>query len=89
MLAWWLNHPGIPGVILCFCSGSYAAGRRPQILVHMITFEQLFGLLSFLARLLALTYRLPDYILVDFRFDLDLEFSKSNMEFALSQPKTK
>ena len=34
--------------------------RRPQIFVHVITFEQLFGFLSFLARLLALTYRLPD-----------------------------
>ena len=34
--------------------------RRPQILVHVITFEQLFGFLSFLAQLLALTYRLPD-----------------------------
>ena len=33
---------------------------RPQILVHAITFEQLFGFLSFLARLLALTCRLPD-----------------------------
>ena len=34
--------------------------RRPQILVHAITFERLFGFLSFLARLLALTYRLTD-----------------------------
>ena len=34
--------------------------RRPQILVHAITFEQLLGFLSFLARLLALTYRLTD-----------------------------
>ena len=34
--------------------------RRPQILVHAITFEQFFGFLSFLAWLLALTYRLPD-----------------------------
>ena len=34
--------------------------RRPQILVHAITFEQLFGFLSFLAQLLALTYRLTD-----------------------------
>ena len=34
--------------------------RRPQILVHAITFEQLFGFLSFFARLLALTYRLTD-----------------------------
>ena len=34
--------------------------RRPQILVHAITFEQLFGFLSFLAQLLALTCGLPD-----------------------------
>ena len=61
--------------------------RRPQILVHAITFEQLFGFLSFLARLLALTYRLTDYILGDFRCDLDLEFSRSNIELAISQPK--
>ena len=61
--------------------------RRPQILVHAITFERLFGFLSFLAQLLALTCRLPDYILVDFRLDLDLDFSRSNMGFAISQPK--
>ena len=61
--------------------------RRPQLLVHAITFEQLFGFLSFLAQLLALTCRLPDYILVDFRCDHDLDFSRSNMEFAISQPK--
>ena len=59
---------------------------RPQILVHAITFEQLLGFLSFLAQLLALTCRLPDYIFVDFRRDLDLDFSRSNMEFAISQP---
>ena len=34
--------------------------RRPQILVHGITFEPPFGFLSFLERLFALTYRLPD-----------------------------
>ena len=34
--------------------------RRSQILVHAINFEQLFGFLSFLAQLLALTCRLPD-----------------------------
>ena len=48
--------------------------RRPQILVHAITFEQLFGFLSFLARLLALTFKLPDYILGDLDLDLDLDF---------------
>ena len=61
--------------------------RRLQILVHAITFEQLLGFLSFLAQLLALTCRLPDYIFVDFRRDLDLDFSRSNMEFPISQPK--
>ena len=61
--------------------------RRPQILVHAIIFEQLFGFLSFLAQLLALAYRSTDYILVDFRRDLDLEFSRSNIELAISQPK--
>ena len=34
--------------------------RRPQILVHAISLEQLFGFLSFLVGLLALTCRLPD-----------------------------
>ena len=37
--------------------------------------------------MLALTYTLPDYILVDFRHDLDLQFSRSNIKFAISQPK--
>ena len=59
----------------------------PLILVHVITFEQLFGFLSFMARLLTLTYRLPNLILVHFHCDLDLEFSRSNMEFSISQPK--
>ena len=61
--------------------------RRPQILVYSITFEQHFGFLIFLARFLALDYRWPHSMLVDCRRDLDLEFSRSNMEFAISQPK--
>ena len=61
--------------------------RRLQILVHAITFEQLFGFLSFLARLLVLTYSLTDLISGDFRRDLDLEFSRSNIKLAISQPK--
>ena len=81
-----LSHPGIPGKNM-FLYRFVRRRRRPPILVHVITLEQLFGFLSFLARLLALTCRLPDYILVDFRRDLDLEFSRSNMEFAISQPK--
>ena len=48
--------------------------RRPQIIVHSITFEQPFVFLLFLARLLALTYRLPDLKLVDFRRDLGQMF---------------
>ena len=47
--------------------------RRPQIPVYAITLEQLFRFLSFLARLLVLTCRLPYYILGNFRHDLDLE----------------
>ena len=46
-----------------------------------------FEFLSFFAQLLVLYNRLPEEILVDFRHDLDLEFSRSNMEFAISQPK--
>ena len=34
--------------------------RRPQIIVHAITFKKLLGFLSFVAQLLVLTYRLPD-----------------------------
>ena len=66
----YLSHPGIPGVIksLRYTGGDFmflyrfvhCRRRRPQILIHAITFEQLFGFLSFLARLLALTCRLPD-----------------------------
>ena len=58
----------------------------PQILVHSITFEQRFEFLLFLSRLLALIYRLADSMLVDFHRDPDLEFSRSNIEFAISQP---
>ena len=53
-----LSHPGIPGVTMFLYR--FVRHRRPQILVHTITFEQLLGFLSFLAQLLALTYRLPD-----------------------------
>ena len=37
--------------------------------------------------MIALTYILHDSIFVDFRRGLDLEFSWSNMEFAVSQQK--
>ena len=56
------SHPGIPGVTLCFCTGSYTAAcaaRRLQSFVHMITSEQLCRFLSFLAGLMHLTYRIP------------------------------
>ena len=46
----------------------------PPILVHAINFKQLFGFLSFLARVLALTYRLTDYILAIFVVTLTLNF---------------
>ena len=59
--------------------------RRPQtFFCSRDNSEQLFGFISFLDGLMALTWRLPDY---NFRCDLDLQFSRSNMEFALSQPK--
>ena len=54
-----LSHPGTGGDFM-FLYRFVRHRRRPHILVHAITFEQLFGFLSFLARLLALTYRLTD-----------------------------
>ena len=61
--------------------------RFVRHLVHTIIFNNFLDFFHFLARLLALTYRLTDKILVDFRRDLDLEFSSSNIELAISQPK--
>ena len=52
---------------------------------HTLTFQQLFGFLPFVTRLMALTYKLLDKILVDFHHDIDLEFSRSSMGFAMSQ----
>ena len=49
-----LSHPGIPGVTWCFCTGSYATAATAGCRFFWITFEQLFGFLSFLAQLLAL-----------------------------------
>ena len=78
---------------LCFCTGSYAAastttgtaatGRRFWLRDN---FRTSFEILPFLAGLMGLTYRLPDLILVDFRRGLDLKFSRSNIEFAISHP---
>ena len=63
---WIIKSPGIPGVTLCFCAGSYAPlpspSRRPQTFVHAITSEQLFGFLSFLVGLMTYTCRL-DYLI--------------------------
>ena len=41
----------------------------------------IFRISSVLAGVMALRYRLPDQILVNFNRDLDLEFSRSNMKF--------
>ena len=79
-----LTHPVIPQG-LCFCTSSYATWQ--QTFVHMICSEQLFRFLSFLTGLLALTYSQPGYNLVDFYHDHDLDFWRSNMEFAIFQPK--
>ena len=46
-----------------------------------------FQITFILAQLMALIYRLPDQILVNFCCDLDLEFSWLIMGFAISQPK--
>ena len=54
-----LSDPGIPGAIM-FLYRFVRRCRQPQILVHVITFEQLFKFLSFFARLLVLTNRLPN-----------------------------
>ena len=56
--------------------------RRPQSFVHAITVEQFFTFLSFLVEFMDLTRRLPEKILVDFRHDLDFQFSI--MDFAIS-----
>ena len=80
-----IKSPRYTGADFMFLYRFVRRRRRKQILVHAITFEQLFGFLSFLAWLLALTCRLPDSILGD--LDLDLDFSRSNMEFAISLSK--
>ena len=60
--------------------------RDPQALFcSRDNFQTTFRISFILAGLMAPTYTLPGYILVDFRCELGLEFS--NMEFALSQPK--
>ena len=61
---------------LCFCTGPCTAAccYRLQTFVHAITFQELFGFLSFFAQLLAVAYRLPGQILV-------IWFSTSSMNF--------
>ena len=135
---WWLSHPGIPGVTLCFCTGSHAvataaapAAGDHRFLVHAITFEQLFGFFHFWhncwhwpidylirfwswhwpwifkvkyricyisAKNGAISTKRKANISIDLKtsnvtigfdigHDLDLEFSSSNMELAISLPK--
>ena len=42
-----IKPSGIPGAILCFCTGSYAAAAGRRYLFTRITLEQLFRFLSF------------------------------------------
>ena len=72
----------MPGVTM-FLYWFVSSRCRQQTFVHTITSEQLFRFLSCLAGLMVSIYRLP--FLVDFHRDLDLEFSRSNSEFAISQ----
>ena len=52
--------------------------RRPQTFCSRNNFSTTFRIFKKnFAGLMALAYRLPDWILVDFRRDLDLEFSRS------------
>ena len=60
------SHPSILGVTLCFCTSSHAATKSAgdaattgHRLLFTMTSEKLFRFLSFLAALMALTYRLP------------------------------
>ena len=59
-----IKSPWVPGVTLCFCTGSYAAmcTLLPPAadFIHAMTPEQLFGFLSVLSGLMALIYRFPD-----------------------------
>ena len=67
-----LSHPGIP-----WCTGfKHCLCHQPQSFVLRITSKWLNRFISFLTGLMALTYRLSDYILVNFGRDLDLELSQ-------------
>ena len=88
------SHPGYKGWLYVFVPvlTPPRAPRPPQPPTAADScsrdkFRTIPGFLLFLAGLMALTCRLPVSILVDFRRDLDLEFSMSNMEFAISQLK--
>ena len=85
---WWLIPPDIYrcDFMITVRTPPVTLRRRPQTFVHAITCCQILGFLSFGAELMALNHKLPDYILVDFGRVLDLEISRSNMEFAISQP---
>ena len=58
-----------------------------QTFVHVITIEPLFRFISILARFMAVSCKLPNRILVNFGCDLDLEFSRSNIQFTVPQHK--
>ena len=78
-----VSHPGIPGGLNVF-----VLVRMPPPAADSCSrdnFEQLFGFLSFLHDCWPwpLDYLIRFWLI----FHLDLEFSRSNMEFAISQPK--
>ena len=96
---YWLSHPGILGVVLCFHTSPYAAAGadfcsrnnfRTTCHISFIccrielpnNFSDLFHLWQDWW-----PWYIDDQILVDYCHDLDPEFSRSNMEFAISQPK--
>ena len=80
-----LSPTGIPGVILCFCTGSHAAAGHRFLFTRYILNNFLYFF-----HFLHDCWPWPiDYLI---RFwsiflDVDLQFSRSNMEFAISQPK--
>ena len=82
-----LSHPGIQGWLYVFVPVRMLPPPPASHSCPRDNFWTTFGFLSFLARWFAVTHGLTDYLLVDFRRHLDLEFSRSNIELAISQPK--
>ena len=74
-----------------FCTGSQAtvgaAATTTDFGSWRDNFRTTFRISFICDRIDDLTYRSPDWILVDFRRDFYREFSRSIMEFAISQPK--